>query len=242
VICLWRVYPKGTAQPRGGASGLALAAVDLGVAAVQGFEQDDRLSYEALPPHPVFLVWRPGHPLTRLAKLAIADRLRYALVASPRRAPAQQLLLEQHGQGRTDPDSGDCLPAISVNSIDLARQIAMQSDALFPGTRAMPEHDMAAGRLVRLDFHIPPMATRYGFTFLTQRTSAPSPARSWPSCASPSARSPPPTRTMLRRGNQPTRAQPKPASRQALAALLGAGAQCGYAANGAPRYGLIQYP
>jgi DNA-binding transcriptional LysR family regulator len=82
-------------------------------------------------------------------------------------------ILKAQARGRVDADAGQFMPAITVNSFDLARQIAMHSDALFPGTDPMLEPDITAGRLVRLDFHIPAMTTQYGFVYLRNRTPSP---------------------------------------------------------------------
>jgi DNA-binding transcriptional LysR family regulator len=82
-------------------------------------------------------------------------------------------VIRAKARGRIDPDTGDFMPAITVNSLDLARLIAMESDALFPGTASMVAQDVAGGRLVRLDFRIPVMATEYGFVYLRDRTLSP---------------------------------------------------------------------
>jgi DNA-binding transcriptional LysR family regulator len=71
-------------------------------------------------------------------------------------------------------DTGDFAPQILVNSLALARLIARNSDALFPGTAGMIADDVAAGHLVRLDFDVPAMRTRYGLVYLRNRTLAPS--------------------------------------------------------------------
>jgi DNA-binding transcriptional LysR family regulator len=60
-----------------------------------------------------------------------------------------------------------------VNSLSLARLIARQSNALFPGTAGMLAEDIAAGHLVLLDFRVPAMQTNYGVIYLRGRTLAP---------------------------------------------------------------------
>jgi DNA-binding transcriptional LysR family regulator len=51
--------------------------------------------------------------------------------------------------------------------------IARDSDAPVPGNRGAPAEDVAAGRLVRLDCHVPEMRTTYGILYLRGRTLAP---------------------------------------------------------------------
>jgi DNA-binding transcriptional LysR family regulator len=75
--------------------------------------------------------------------------------------------------GRLDPYKGTFAPAIMVNSLSLARQIACESNALFPGTAPMLAADQAAGRLVRLNFRIPIMRTNYGIVRRRDRTPSP---------------------------------------------------------------------
>ena len=60
-----------------------------------------------------------------------------------------------------------------MNSLSLARLIARQSNALFPGTAGMLAEDFAAGHLVLLDFRGPAMQTNYGGIYLRGRTLAP---------------------------------------------------------------------
>jgi DNA-binding transcriptional LysR family regulator len=65
------------------------------------------------------------------------------------------------------------MPAVHVNSLALARRIACGSDALFPATAAMLAHDLVAGNLVTLDFHVPEMQTVYGIITLADRSQPP---------------------------------------------------------------------
>jgi DNA-binding transcriptional LysR family regulator len=60
-----------------------------------------------------------------------------------------------------------------VNSLAHARQIARDSDALFPCTAALLEDDVAAGVLIRLNCRVPEMRTTYGVLYLRDRTLAP---------------------------------------------------------------------
>ena len=88
---------------------------------------------------------------------------------------AQALLASSAGAAtvRGDPDVTDFVPQILVNSLAHARQIARDSDALFPCTAALLEDDVAAGVLIRLDCHVPAMRTTYGVLYLRDRTLAP---------------------------------------------------------------------
>lgn len=75
--------------------------------------------------------------------------------------------------GAFDPVSGMLTPAIHVNSVALARQIARESDALFPATATMLASDIAPGTLVELPFHVPAMRTDYCVVTLVDRSVSP---------------------------------------------------------------------
>jgi DNA-binding transcriptional LysR family regulator len=154
-------------------SGVLGGGVDLGVVTTIGLDDEPRIAFEPLPQHAVYLACRPGHPLAGRKRITLEDVLAYPLVAPPLRGKALVTVLKEKALGRIDPESGDFLPAITVNSLDLARLIATESDALFPGTASMIAPDIAAGRLTRLDFWIPAMTTTYGFVYLRNRTLSP---------------------------------------------------------------------
>jgi DNA-binding transcriptional LysR family regulator len=71
------------------------------------------------------------------------------------------------------PDGGDYEPPISVNTVALARRIALESDAIVPGTAATLAEDIAAGRLVAYDFDVPGMRIDGAAFYLRGRTLAP---------------------------------------------------------------------
>jgi len=60
-----------------------------------------------------------------------------------------------------------------VNSIPLARLIARESDAIFPGTIETLADDVAAGRLVLLDVGAPALRVQYPMSYLCDRTLSP---------------------------------------------------------------------
>lgn len=155
-------------------SGVLGGGFDLGVVTTMGLDDEPRIAFEPLPQHAIYLACRPGHPLAGRKQITLEDVLAYPLVAPPLRSkPPLVTALREKALGRIDPESGDFLPAVTVNSLDLARLIATESDALFPGTASMIAPDLAAGRLTRLDFWIPAMTTDYGFVYLRNRTLSP---------------------------------------------------------------------
>ena len=148
--------------------------IDVGVASTVGLEGDARLVAESLPPLPVYLACRPGHPLTRESRPTLAQALEYPLATTSLRG-AQARLASSAGAARLrgGPGVTSFVPQILVNSLAHARLIARDSDALFAGTATLLAEDAAAGRLVKLDCRVPEMRTTYGVLYLRGRTLAP---------------------------------------------------------------------
>ncbi len=148
--------------------------IDVGVASTVGLEGDARLVAEPLPPLRVYLACRPGHPLAKETRPTLARALEYPLATASLRG-AQALLASSAGAAtlRDGPGVTNFIPQILVNSLAHARLIAYDSDALFTGTAALLAEDMAAGRLVKLDCHVPEMRTTHGVLYLRGRTLAP---------------------------------------------------------------------
>ena len=148
--------------------------VDLGVADIAGLDKDARLQVHALPARRVFLACRPGHPLTTESSPTFARALEYPLVTTllrgSRAAAAATRGAVMTAEG---PAAKDYAPQFRVNSMTLARLIARESDALFPGTRELLAEDLAAGRLVTLDTDSPVLRTNPGVFYLRDRTLAP---------------------------------------------------------------------
>ena len=148
--------------------------IDVGVADRTGPDADDRLTVESVPSHPIVLACRPDHPLTKVPRPTPAQVMSFPLVTTLLRgAAAATALFPSATTPRTGSTTGDFVPQLSVNSLSLARLIARQSNALFPGTAGMLAEDIAAGHLVLLDFRVPAMQTNYGVIYLRGRTLAP---------------------------------------------------------------------
>jgi len=147
--------------------------IDVGIADSKHVGDAPRLQVEPVPPHKIYLACRPGHPLTAERDLTLEKILRFPL-ASTLLAGAVATVAASGGRAdRLESGPGKFTPAIHVDSLALARQIVRGSDALFPGTASMLYEDVEAGRLVKLDFHIPVMRTDYGILTLRDRSLSP---------------------------------------------------------------------
>ena len=146
---------------------------DVGIGNPRAIAETPRLRFESLPAHPAYLACRPGHPLAGRGDLSLDDVLRYPMATTVLPGSQGAAASRGPGAGRLDETSGVFKPAVHVNSLSLARRIAIESDALFPGTADMLASDVAGGRLVTLNFHVPEMKTEYGLITLADRSLAP---------------------------------------------------------------------
>jgi DNA-binding transcriptional LysR family regulator len=147
---------------------------DLGVAGAGSSGSDPRLHCEELPAHAVQLFARSSHPLAGRARVRLADVLAFPIVASRLRGAFVARLVPFGPAGRIDPDTGDFLPAITVDSIELASRIASSTNAILPAPTGVLSAELRDGKLVPLGFREPWMETAYAL--IRRRDRTPSPA------------------------------------------------------------------
>jgi DNA-binding transcriptional LysR family regulator len=147
--------------------------LDVGAVDPMDLVEAPRLVVERLAAHDLYLACRPGHPLAGAPDLTLAQILQFPLATTMFGGPAAEAAAGYDLAGTRDPRTGNIAPAVHVNSLALARQIARDSDALFPATLSMLAEDIAAGRLVTLAFRIPVMRTTYCLVTLRDRSLSP---------------------------------------------------------------------
>jgi DNA-binding transcriptional LysR family regulator len=162
-----------TASPQEVISEVLAGRFDLGIADVGPQGAHTRLHRQPLGPHRLYLACRPGHALTRVEKLTLQDVLAFPLASTLLRGEVRITQAWQGAFGSTDPRTGDFTPAILVNSLAMAREIARRSDALFLGTASMIAPEVEARRLVRLAFRMRAMRTGYSLFWLRDRSVSP---------------------------------------------------------------------
>lgn len=159
--------------------GLTRRELDLGVFDPGASGRDEDLHCEPLPAHALGLFCRPGHPLTRQAELSPEKILAYPLVTTLVRGDSATLAMAAGvsgghavvaGVGRY---TGDYEPAVHVNSLSMAYEIASKSDAVYPGPVVAEANRPKAKQLAQLDFRVPAMRTSYSLVHLKTRTLSP---------------------------------------------------------------------
>lgn len=147
--------------------------IDIGVADVRHCEDLARLTVELLPEHAVACCCRREHPLAGKRALTLADLLHFPIVGTVMPPALAALLSRGHAVGRVNEDTRNFHPAITVDSLSAARDIALGCDALLPITPACIAPELQSGDLVILDFRVTWMRNQYGFITRKDRTHSP---------------------------------------------------------------------
>ena len=147
--------------------------IDLAVIELSLVEGETRVATEALPQHRGYFYCRAGHPLAAETTLTIERILVFPFAGTrmPRRVAESFLQIAR--AGAIDPDSGDYLPPIKVDSIRVAKDVVMQSDAVGVAPLSMIAPEVRSGQLVALPLRLPWMSTGYGFVYLRDRMLSP---------------------------------------------------------------------
>lgn len=147
--------------------------LDLAVIELSTVDGESRLAVEALPRHPGRFFVRNGHPLAATSGLTLEQVLRFPFVGTrlPKRLAPR--FLEATKAGAIDPDSGDYLPPVKVDSLHVAKEVVIGSDGVGVAPLPLIRRELDAGTLVTLDLQLPWMTTAYGFVYLRDRTLSP---------------------------------------------------------------------
>jgi DNA-binding transcriptional LysR family regulator len=146
---------------------------ELGLGGIESQEPHDELSIVPLRERRLVLACRAGHPLAG-TRPSLSQVLSYPLVSVFMHGRTARVAAMGEGRaGSADPSRKGFAPAIEVNSIDTAKQVARLSNALFPGSAAMLATEFARGELVCLDYDSPELRTRSALVRMRDRTPSP---------------------------------------------------------------------
>jgi DNA-binding transcriptional LysR family regulator len=147
--------------------------LDVAVIELSLVDGEPRIATEALPRHAGHFYCRAGHPLVAETAPAVERILAFPFAGTrmPRRVAESFLRIAR--AGAIDPDSGDYLPPIKVDSVELTRDIVLRSDAVGVAPLSMLSKEIESGRLVALPTRLPWMTTAYGFVYLRDRLLSP---------------------------------------------------------------------
>jgi DNA-binding transcriptional LysR family regulator len=146
---------------------------ELGLCGIESQTPHDELSIVPLRERRLFLTCRAEHPLAG-SRPTLQRVLSYPLVTVFMHGPkARGAFMGNGSAGAEDRLRKGFAPAIEVNSIDTAKQVARHSDALFPASKQMVSSELARGELVCLDYDAPELRTRSALVRMRARTPSP---------------------------------------------------------------------
>lgn len=149
------------------------ARLDLAIVETSFAEADRRLSAEPLPQHAAVLYCRSDHPLATGGATTIDEVFAFPFVGPRLPARVGRAFHRFAKTGAIDPDTGDYLPPIEVDTIALAKSIVQASDAIGLAPLGLIADDVRTGTLATLPFREPTLHTRYGIVHLKERSLAP---------------------------------------------------------------------
>lgn len=147
--------------------------LDLAVVELSLVDGETAIASEPLPQHAACFFCRTGHPLAALAEPSFDQVLAYPFVGTrlpPRVNPG---FLAMARGGRIDADTGDYLPPVKVDSIQLAKEVVLHSDAIGAAPLALLAAEVRARRLCPLPVQVDWLHTQYGFAYLRDRQLSP---------------------------------------------------------------------
>lgn len=147
---------------------------DVGIADLRALTNDPSLRMELLGSHRFVFYAGNHHPLAGRRNLSLDELFRYPYIGT-RAPPAIANLLQNVPPegGHIDAETGDFVPAVEIESPDMARRLVLECDAIAIAPVSHLVEDARAGRLQVLDFHADWMTFSYSFLFRAGRSLAP---------------------------------------------------------------------
>jgi DNA-binding transcriptional LysR family regulator len=149
------------------------AQLDIAVVELSAVETDPRLKTEALPRHLAVFYCRAGHPILKENAPTLAQMFTFPFAGPKLPVRAAQDFFRMARSGAIDPDSGDYLPPIRVDTVAMAKAIVLASDAIAIAPFRLIAGELKAGTLATLPFSEPWLHTYYGFVHLKERPLSP---------------------------------------------------------------------
>ncbi len=142
----------------------------LGLLDLRGYQSDPGLEVEALRPQPGLFVVRPGHPLTRLPRVTLADIMAHPF-AFIGRAPreVQAPLVKAREAARAAGALHPAFPALVHESPTVALNLVARSDVVVAVMTSLAARPLRQGEVVALPWREPWLCIRPGVLRLRGR-------------------------------------------------------------------------
>jgi len=146
---------------------------DIAVGETSLAEQDERLGTVPMGQNQLFFACRPAHPLTRRRRTRLTDVLGFPWAGCRSPARMGDTLGTDARSGTIEKSTGHFIPAVEVDTVSAAKQVAAASNALMAATLTQLEPELNSGQLALLRVTSNPLRLRYGFMFLKSRSLSP---------------------------------------------------------------------
>jgi len=147
---------------------LDLAVIEMSLAGAEA-----TLATEPLPQHQGFFFCRAGHPLLSDAGPSLGRLLEFPYVGTRMPARVAHDFYRLAQRGAIDPESGDYLPPVVVDSVRLAKDVVLAGNAIGAAPLWLIARELEDGSLATLPLALPWLHTAYGFVYLRNRMLSP---------------------------------------------------------------------
>lgn len=144
--------------------------VDIGYAAVEAVEPDERLEIHPVNGHRMLVFARKDHPLAGGRALSSEDLDDYPLVSI--RVPSG-LADQVPGKAAKEPGTGVLIPAMEIDDLGTARSIVAESDGIGVAVPVQIERELARGEFVILNVPEFQLAPVFSLIMLKSRSLSP---------------------------------------------------------------------
>lgn len=145
-----------------------LAVVDVGMS-----EGETVLAFEPLPERPVQFFCRTGHPLLAEPGAGLERILQFPYVGTRLPARVARSFFALAKIGTIDSDTGDYLPPVRADTLQMAKQVVMASDAVGAAPMILIAREVEAGQLAALSWSASWLRLHYGFLYRRDRMLSP---------------------------------------------------------------------
>jgi DNA-binding transcriptional LysR family regulator len=146
---------------------------DVGLAHAGAWSNEPEIVVEPIATHRIVVGGRTGHPLDAVRDVTPQQILAFPFASTPIPGPlARHLDASLHGLTR-DALTGDAHPSVEFDSVALAEDIVVRSDAVFAGPLPLFASGLRADRLTLFDLRLPWLESSYGLVTRAGRTKSP---------------------------------------------------------------------
>jgi DNA-binding transcriptional LysR family regulator len=155
---------------RGVLQSLLRGEIDLAFIEVSPAEADPRVDVEIVGRHTGTFFCSADHPLAKVAVPTLEQVVSYPLACGRIVERAAKFLTGLNLQGKFDPENGDFLPALRIDSVSAVKQAVVSGGAVAWAPLNLIRDEIAAGKLHAIPLELPWAQLNYGFVTLRGRS------------------------------------------------------------------------